>query len=73
MARVALVVPGIKEQMVSIEKCSVIDNVYHGCEGSKLDFFYMYVCFFTDSHIRLSFDEFGCLACLECRVYLVAS
>jgi len=43
---------------VSIEKCSVINCICYGREGSESDFFYMYGCFFTDAHVGLSFDEF---------------
>ena len=53
-----MVTPRTEEGMVSIEKCSVIDCVCHGREGSESDFFFMYGCFFTDAHVRLPFDEF---------------
>ena len=58
--------------MVSIEKCSVIDNVCHGREGSESDFCYMYGCFFTDSHVRLPFKEFtmGVLCVLNVRILI---
>jgi len=40
------------------ERCTPIDNVCHGREGHDHDFFYIYPCLFTDSHICLPFDEF---------------
>jgi len=40
------------------EHCMPIDNVCHGREGHNNDFFYIYPCLFTDSHVCLPFDEF---------------
>ena len=40
------------------ERCSPVDNVCHGREGHDHDFFYIYPCMFTDSIVRLPFDEF---------------
>jgi len=40
------------------ERCTSIDNVCHGREDHDHDFFYIYRCLFTDSHVRLPFDEF---------------
>jgi len=42
-----------------VKRCTSIDNVCHGREGHNNDFFYIYVCMFTDSIIRLPFDEFN--------------
>jgi len=47
-----------KEGMMSIEKCSVVDRVYHDRKGSESNFFYKYGCFFIDAHDHLPFDEF---------------
>lgn len=43
---------------VSFKKACVIDNVCHGREGYPKDFFYMYITFFIQLHIRLPFDKF---------------
>jgi len=40
------------------ERCTPVDNVCHGREGHGHDFFYIYPCMFTDSNIRLPFDDF---------------
>jgi len=40
------------------ERCTPVDNVCHGREGHSHDFFYIYPCMFTDSNVRLPFDEF---------------
>jgi len=41
-----------------VERCTSVDNVCHGQEGHSHDFFYIYPCIFTDSNIRLPFDDF---------------
>jgi len=43
---------------LTLECCMAIDNVCHGREGHNTDFFFMYTCFFTDSHIRVPFYKF---------------
>jgi len=40
------------------EHCSPIDNVFHVREGHGNNFFYIYPCMLTDSHVRFPFDEF---------------
>lgn len=40
------------------ERCTPIDNMCDGREGYVHDFFYMYLCMFTDSVVHLPFDEF---------------
>jgi len=49
---------GVPEGVLSVERCSAIDNVCHGRECHRSDFFFMYACLFTDSHVRVPFDEF---------------
>jgi len=48
----------VPDGAISVERCSAIDNICHGREGYHSDFFFMYVCLFTDSHVRVPFDEF---------------
>jgi len=43
--------------IVHIECCEDNENVCHGREGFDEDFFYFYTCVFTDSHVKLPFDE----------------
>ena len=40
------------------ERVSAVECVYHGRDGAAREFFYMYMCHFSQLHIRLSFDEF---------------
>jgi len=40
------------------ERCSPVHNVCHGREAHDHDFFYIFPCMFTNSVIRLPFDEF---------------
>jgi len=58
VASMGMVSLDIQKGVVAIKKCSVIANVCHGQEGHESDFFYMYGCLFTDSHVRLHFHEF---------------
>ena len=37
---------------------SVVDCVCHGQEGEVEGFFYMYMCHFSQLHVRLPFDDF---------------
>lgn len=48
----------IPKGALSIDRCWAIDNVCHRREGDKTNFFLMYACLFTDSHVRIPFDEF---------------
>jgi len=40
------------------ERVSAIEYVCHDQEGALEEFFYMYMCHFSQLHIRLPFDEF---------------
>jgi len=40
------------------ERCTPVDNVCHGREGHDHDFFYIYPCLFTDSHVCLPLDDY---------------
>jgi len=49
---------GIPEGVLSVERCSTVDNVCHRRECHIFHFFFMYACLFTDSQIQVPFDEF---------------
>jgi len=53
--------------IVSLERVSAIDRVCHGQEGATKKFFYMYMCHFSQLHVRLSLDDFtmGVLRALD--------
>jgi len=46
------------EGKLTIKRCIAIDNVCHSQEDHDIDFFFMYACLFTNSHVRVLFDEF---------------
>jgi len=48
----------IEDNVISFRACKENENVCHGQEGMKEDFFYVYACLFKDLHIRLPFDAF---------------
>ena len=39
------------------ERVSVVECDWHDREGAVEEFFYMYMCHFSQLHMRLSFDE----------------
>ncbi|QCD86742.1 hypothetical protein DEO72_LG3g1268 [Vigna unguiculata] len=49
---------GVSGDIVSLERVSAIDRVCHGQEGAAKKFCYMYMCHFSQLHIRLPFDDF---------------
>ena len=49
---------GVSGDIVSLERVSAIDRVCHGQEGATDKFFYMYMCHFSQLHVRLSLDDF---------------
>jgi len=49
---------GVSGDIVSLERVSAIDLVCHGKEGAIENFFYMYMCHFSQLHVRLSLDDF---------------
>ena len=49
---------GAQRDIVAPEQVTVMECVCHGREGSAKEFFYMYMCHFSQLHIRLPFDEF---------------
>jgi len=44
--------------IVSLERVSAIDCVCHEQEGAAEKFFYMYMCHFSQLHVRLPLDDF---------------
>ncbi|QCE11066.1 Transposase putative [Vigna unguiculata] len=44
--------------IVAPERVTTVECVCHGREGSAEEFFYMYMCHFSQLHIWLPFDEF---------------
>jgi len=44
--------------IVSLERVSAIDRVCHGQERATEKFFYMYMCHFSQLHVRLPLDDF---------------
>jgi len=49
---------GVSEDIVSLERVSAIDRVCHGQERATEKFFYMYMCHFSQLHVRLPLDDF---------------
>jgi len=48
----------VEVDIISLEQCIVTDNVSHGWKGASSKFLYVYNCLFSNTHVRLSFDEF---------------
>ena len=49
---------GVNGDIVSLERVSAIDWVCHGQESATEKFFYMYMCHFSQLHVRLPLDGF---------------
>jgi len=49
---------GVRGDIVSLERVSAIDRVCHGQEEATEKFFYMYMCHFSQLHVRLPLDGF---------------
>jgi len=49
---------GVSWDIVSLERVSAIDRVCHGQEGATEKLFYMYMCHFSQLHVRLPLDGF---------------
>jgi len=43
---------------MSLERVIVVERVCHGQEGATDKFFYIYMCHFSQLHVRLPFDDF---------------
>jgi len=49
---------GARRDIVVLERVTVVECVCHAREGVAEEFFYMYMCHFSQLHIQLPFDEF---------------
>jgi len=49
---------GARGDIIAPERVTAVECVCHGREGAAEEFFYMYMCHFSQLHIRLPFDEF---------------
>jgi len=54
-----VIAKGVNGGIVSLERVSAIDRQCHGQEGATEKFFYMYMCHFSQLHVRLSLDDFS--------------
>ena len=50
--------PGVHSHYFSVVPCGSAERVCMGRPGAGPPFFYMYICFFSDLHVTLPFDEF---------------
>jgi len=53
-----VIAKGVDRDIVSLERVSAIERVCHGQEGATEKFFYMYLCHFSQLHVRLPLDDF---------------
>ncbi|QCE14637.1 hypothetical protein DEO72_LG11g1640 [Vigna unguiculata] len=53
-----VIAKGVSGGIVSLETVSAIDRVCHRQEGATEKFFYMYMCHFSQLHVRLPLDDF---------------
>jgi len=53
-----VIAKGVSGGIVSLERVSTIDRVCHGQERATEKFFYMYMCHFSQLHVRLPLDDF---------------
>jgi len=49
---------GARRDIIAPERVTVVECTCHGREGAVEEFFYMYMCHFSQLHICLPFDEF---------------
>jgi len=54
----SIIAKGVDRGIVSLERVSAIERVCHGQEGATEKFFYMYMCHFSQLHVRLLLDDF---------------
>jgi len=54
-----VIAKGVSGGITSLERVSAIDRVSHGPEGATEKFFYMYMCHFSQLHVRLPLDDFA--------------
>jgi len=48
----------VDRDIVSLERVSVVECVCHGQEGMANKFFYIYMCHFSQLHMRLPLNDF---------------
>jgi len=48
----------LSRDIVSLERVNVAECLCHSQEGAVQKFFYMYMCHFSQLHVRLPFDDF---------------
>ena len=53
-----VIAKGVNRGIVSLERVSAIEHVCHSQEGATEKFFYMYMCHFSQLHVRLPLDDF---------------
>ncbi|QCD78597.1 hypothetical protein DEO72_LG1g2233 [Vigna unguiculata] len=53
-----VIAKGVSGGIVSLERVSAIDRVSHGQDRVTEKFFYMYMCHFSQLHVRLPLDDF---------------
>jgi len=49
---------GARRDIIAPERVIAVECACHGREGAVEEFFYMYICHFSQLHIRLPFDKF---------------
>jgi len=49
---------GARRDIIAPERVTALECACHGREGATEEFFYMYMCHFSQLHIHLPFDEF---------------
>jgi len=49
---------GVDHGIVSLERVSAIERIWHGQEEAAEKFFYMYMCHFSQLHVRLPLYDF---------------
>jgi len=73
-----VIAKGVRGGIVSLERVSAINRVCHRQEGATEKFFYMYMCHFSQLHVRLNVapTQHGCVAPRmlhrECCTYAAA-
>jgi len=48
----------VSRDIVSLKRVSAVERVCHDQEGVADKFFYMYICHFSQLHVRLPLDDF---------------
>lgn len=56
--RVSILKPDSPSNVIATNSCSHTERVYHGRENGSQDFFYVYICLFTNLDVTFPFNEF---------------